>query len=225
MLVGRRAMWAARVQPRRSPPYAVPGITIQGRSRSEPFRNAEVTAPGRLRDALAPTVGSRRHPGVGAGTRQDPGGCPVNVPFVALGAGARRPVRVVRRRPGRRRGLSRRALTRAGLGVLALVGVALAGAAGWIAMGGDPAGLAALVDTLPLPWATADADLAEADGPTGDGVPLRVTTQPPGARGSVPRRSSAPTRARQRSWRPPPGAPGTVARSPSPSRRRNEPPH
>jgi hypothetical protein len=146
----------------------------------------------------------------------------VNVPFVALGAGARRPVRVVRRRPGRRHSLRRRALTRAGLGVLALVGVALAGAAGWIVMGGDSAGLAVLADALPLPWAAADADLGDADRPTGDGVPLRVTTQPPGARGIVPRRSSAPTRARQRSWRPRPGAPGTVARLPSPSRRRNE---
>ena len=105
----------------------------------------------------------------------------MNVPFVAFGAGARRPVRVVRRHPGRHRGLRRRVLTQVGLGLLALLGVALAGAAGWIAMGGDPAGLAALVDTLPLPWVVADADLGDADGPTNGGAPLRVTTQPPGA--------------------------------------------
>ena len=58
----------------------------------------------------------RGHPGVGARARPGPGDCPVNVPFVALGAGARRPVRVVRRRPGRRRGLRRRALTQTGWG-------------------------------------------------------------------------------------------------------------
>jgi hypothetical protein len=34
--------------------------------------------------------------------------------------------------------------------VLALLGVALAGAAGWIAMGGDPAGLAVLAAALAL---------------------------------------------------------------------------
>ena len=58
----------------------------------------------------------------------------MNVPFVALGAGARRPVRVVRRRPGRRRGLRHRVLTQAGVGLLALLGVALAGAAGWLSL-------------------------------------------------------------------------------------------
>ena len=66
--------------------------------------------------------------------------------------------------------------------MLALVGVALAGAAAGIAMGGDSADLAALVDALPLPWAAADAGLGEADGPRNGGVPLRLTTQPPGAR-------------------------------------------
>jgi hypothetical protein len=49
-------------------------------------------------------------------------------------------------------------------------------------MGGDSAGLAVLADALPLPWVAADGDLGDADGPTGGGVPLRVTTQPPGAR-------------------------------------------
>jgi hypothetical protein len=65
------------------------------------------------------------------------------------------------------------------MGLLALLGVALAGAAGWIVLGGEPAGV--LADALPLPWA-ADADLGGADGPTNGGVPLRVATQPPGAR-------------------------------------------
>jgi hypothetical protein len=58
------------------------------------------------------------------------------------------------------------------VGVLPFVGVALAGTAGWMVMGGDPAGPAMLPDTVPLPWAAAAADLDGADGSTSGGVLL-----------------------------------------------------
>jgi hypothetical protein len=125
-----------------------------------------------------------------------PGGWPVNLPFITVNVGARRPTRTIRRKPTRRPGRGRHGLARAGLGLLVVTGATLAGVASWLVTGGDPSGLALLTDEIRL-LRTANAEIAGADEAHTQGVPLRVTTQPEDAlrdRGSQPPSASRAAR-------------------------------